>query len=315
MPKPKKRGGSNNRWVKKSKPAPAPEQKKQDEGMSVQWYPGHMARTRRMIQENLKLVDLVVEIIDARIPLSSRNPDLDELVEGKPRLVLLNRADQADKAQNQRWAEYFRSRGCSVLQTDCKSGAGVKQFSPVVQSILKEQRSKWEEKGMVGRAVRVMVVGVPNVGKSTFINKVASRKSALAQNRPGVTRGKQWVSVDEGLDLLDTPGILWPKFEDKTVGMHLAFTGAVKDTVLDTETLAMNLMKLLSERYPEALAERYHIAIPEEPDPWALVEEAGRKRGFLISGGEVDTERMSRILLEEFRSGKLGRFTLELPPC
>ena len=313
MPKPKKRGGSNNRWVKKPKNTPSPEKKAPDEGMSVQWYPGHMAKTRRMIQENLKLVDLVVEIIDARIPISSRNPDLDGLVEGKPRLVLLNRADQADNALNQRWAEHFRKKGASVLQTDCKSGAGVKQFSPVVKSILKDQMVKWEEKGMVGRPVRVMVVGVPNVGKSTFINKVASRKSALAQNRPGVTRGKQWVSVDEGLDLLDTPGILWPKFEDQTVGMHLAFTGAVKDTVLDIETLALNLMKLLARRYPEALKERYRLEVSEDFDAWALVEQAGRNRGFLISGGEVDTERMSRILLEEFRSGKLGRFTLELP--
>jgi ribosome biogenesis GTPase A len=315
MAKPKKRGGSNNRWVKKAPPKKQePQKTEQDQGMTVQWYPGHMAKTRRMIQENLKLVDLVVEIIDARIPVSSRNPDLDSLVEHKPRLVLLNRADQADPKVNQRWSDYFRRRGWSVLQTDCKSGAGVKQFSPVVKSILKEQMAKWAEKGMSGRPVRVMVVGVPNVGKSTFINKVANRKSAIAQNRPGVTRGKQWVSVDQGLDLLDTPGILWPKFEDKTVGLHLAFTGAVKDTVLDTETLALHLMRLLMVRYPEALEERYRIEIPEEPDAWALVEEAGRKRGFLISGGEVDTERMSRILLEEFRSGKLGRFTLELPP-
>lgn len=313
MAKPKKRGGSNNRWVKKPQNVPANEKKDRDEGMTVQWYPGHMAKTRRMIQENLKLVDLVVEIIDARIPISSRNPDLDSLVEGKPRLVLLNRADQADNSLNQRWAEHFRKRGWSVLQTDCKSGAGVKQFSPVVKSILREQIAKWEEKGMLGRPVRVMVVGVPNVGKSTFINKIANRKSALAQNRPGVTRGKQWVSVDEGLDLLDTPGILWPKFEDKTVGLHLAFTGAVKDTVLDVETLALHLMKLLAARYPEALRERYRLEIPEEFDAWALVEQAGRNRGFLISGGEVDTERMSRILLEEFRSGRLGRFTLELP--
>lgn len=314
MPKPKKRGGSNNRWVKKPKPQKQTPEKKADEGMTVHWYPGHMAKTRRMIQENLKLVDLVVEIIDARIPVSSRNPDLDALVEGKPRLVLLNRADQADPALNQRWAEYFRRRGWSVLQTDCKTGAGVKQFSPVVKSILKDQIAKWQEKGMLGRPVRVMVVGVPNVGKSTFINRVANRKSAIAQNRPGVTRGKQWVAVDEGLDLLDTPGILWPKFEDQTVGMHLAFTGAVKDTVLDVETLALYLMRLLSARYPQALAERYRLEVSENSDAWELVEQAGRNRGFLISGGEVDTERMSRILLEEFRSGKLGRFTLELPP-
>ena len=312
MPKPKKRGGSNNRWVKK--PKPQKQQEKQREELTVQWYPGHMAKTRRMIQENLRLVDLVVEILDARIPVSSRNPDLDALVEGKPRLVLLNRADQADPALNQRWSEYFRQRGCSVLQTDCKSGAGVKAFSGVVKAILKEQMEKWQEKGMLGRPVRVMVVGVPNVGKSTFINRVANRKSAVAQNRPGVTRGKQWVNVDEGLDLLDTPGILWPKFEDKTVGLHLAFTGAVKDTVLDIETLALHLMRLLARRYPAALKERYRLEIPDEFDAWSLVEQAGRNRGFLISGGEVDTERMSRVLLEEFRSGKLGRFTLELPP-
>ncbi len=313
MAKPRKRGGSNNQWAKKPRPQKQPEPRK-DEDMTVQWYPGHMARTRRMIQENLKLVDLVVEILDARIPLSSRNPDLDALTEGKPRLVLLNRADQADSALNQRWSDYFRRRGCSVLQTDCKSGAGVRAFPGVVRSILKEQMEKWQEKGMLGRPVRIMVVGVPNVGKSTFINRVANRKSALAQNRPGVTRGKQWINVDEGLDLLDTPGILWPKFEDRTVGLHLAFTGAVRDKVLDVETLALNLMKLLAARYPEALSERYRLEVPEDCDAWALVEQAGRNRGFLISGGEVDTERMSRVLLEEFRSGKLGRFTLEEPP-
>ena len=315
MAKSKKRGGSNNRWVKKPKPQKqAAEQKKQDEGMTIQWYPGHMTKTRRMIQENLKLVDLVVEIIDARIPVSSRNPDIDSLVENKPRMIILNRADQADPAMNQKWAEYFRSKGWSVLQTDCKTGTGVKLFSPLVKSILKDQIAKWEEKGMLGRPVRVMVVGVPNVGKSTFINKVANRKSAIAQNRPGVTRGKQWVAVDDGLDLLDTPGILWPKFEDKQVGMHLAFTGAVKDDILDVETLGNFLMKLLAARYPKALEVRYRLEVPEEPDSWELVEQAGRNRGFLISGGEVDTERMCRILLEEFRSGKLGRFTLEAPP-
>ena len=281
--------------------------------MNVQWYPGHMTKTRRMIADHLKLVDLVVEIIDARIPLSSRNPDLDELLGSKPRLILLNRADQADPAMNKQWSAWFRKRGASVLQTDCKSGAGVKQFSPVVKSILREQIAKWTEKGQVGRPVRVMVVGVPNVGKSTFINKVARRKSARAQNRPGVTRGKQWVTVDSGLELLDTPGILWPRFEDPEVGFRLAFTGAVKDDIMDLETLASKLMKVLAERYPEALRSRYKIEIPVPVDEWALLEAAGRKRGFLISGGEVDTERMARILLEEYRSGKLGRFTLEEP--
>lgn len=281
--------------------------------MNVQWYPGHMTKTRRMIAANLKLVDLVVEIIDARIPISSRNPDLDELLGGKPRLIILNRADQADPAMNKAWSNHLRSDGASVLQTDCKTGAGVKQFSPVVKSILKEQIAKWAEKGQVGRPVRAMVVGVPNVGKSTFINKVAGRKSAKAQNRPGVTRGKQWITVDNGLELLDTPGILWPKFEDQSVGLNLAFTGAVKDDIMDLETLASHLMKVLAERYPDAIQGRYKIEIPDQFTEWELLEAAGRKRGFLISGGEVDTERMSRILLEEYRSGKLGRFTLEAP--
>ena len=281
--------------------------------MNVQWYPGHMTKTRRMIAENLKLVDLVVEIIDARIPISSRNPDLDELPRATPPLNVLTRADPAAPAKQHAGASPVRRRGASVLQTDCKTGAGVKQFSPVVKSILKDQIARWAEKGQVGRPVRVMVVGVPNVGKSTFINKVAKRKSAKAQNRPGVTRGKQWVTVDSGLELLDTPGILWPKFEDQSVGMNLAFTGAVKDDIMDLETLASHLMKVLGTRYPEALQNRYKIEVPEQIDEWALLEAAGRKRGFLISGGEVDTERMARILLEEYRSGKLGRFTLEAP--
>lgn len=281
--------------------------------MNVQWYPGHMTKTKRMIGENLRLVDLVVELIDARIPVSSRNPDLDELLGDKPRLIILNRADQADPAMNKVWSNWFRSQGASVLQTDCKTGVGVKQFSPVVKSILKDQIARWAEKGQVGRPVRVMVVGVPNVGKSTFINKVAQRKSAKAQNRPGVTRGKQWVTVDSGLELLDTPGILWPKFEDQSVGLNLAFTGAVKDDIMDLETLASHLIKVLAQHYPEAIQARYKIEIPADFNEWGLLEAAAKKRGFLISGGEVDLERMARILLEEYRSGKLGRFTLETP--
>lgn len=307
------RGGSNNN-PRKPKPAKKAVQPAQTQDtMHIQWYPGHMTKTRRMIESNRSLVDLVVEIIDARIPIASRNPDLDELVEGKPRLIVLNRADQADPGMNRVWSAYFRSQGHAVLQTDCKTGTGVKQFSPVIQELLREQRERWVQRGQVGRPIRAMVVGVPNVGKSTFINKVSGKKSAIAQNRPGVTRGKQWVSVDAGLDLLDTPGILWPKFDDPVVGMHLAFTGAVKDDILDLETLANHLMKLLASRYPQAIAQRYKVEVPEDFDSWDLMEQAGRKRGFLISGGEVDTERMSRILLEEYRSGKLGRFTLEDP--
>ena len=281
--------------------------------MNVQWYPGHMTKTRRMIAANLKLVDLVVEIIDARIPISSRNPDLDELLGGKPRLIILNRADQADPAMNKTWSNYLRSDGASVLQTDCKTGAGVKQFSPVVKSILKEQIAKWAEKGQVGRPVRAMVVGVPNVGKSTFINKVAGRKSAKAQNRPGVTRGKQWITVDNGLELLDTPGILWPKFEDPEVGMRLAYTGAVKEDVIDTETLACHFMELLAKFYPQTLLERYKLEAPEGADGYDLLQLAGKKRGYLVSGGEVNTERMAKALMDDYRSGKLGKLTLESP--
>ena len=281
--------------------------------MNIQWYPGHMTKTRRMIEADLKLVDLVAEVIDARIPQSSRNPDIDELVGRKPRLIVLNRADQADPAMNRAWGKWFRSRGCAVLETDSKTGAGVNQFSNVVKEALKEQIARWREKGQVGRPVRVMVVGVPNVGKSTFINKVARRKSAKAQDRPGVTRGKQWVAVDAGLDLLDTPGILWPKFEDQEVGRRLAYTGAIKDDIMDVEELGCTLMEELAARYPQALTERYKLTPEPDTPGWELLEAAGRKRGFLISGGEADLERMARVLLDEFRGGKLGRFTLEAP--
>ena len=281
--------------------------------MNIQWYPGHMTKTRRQIQADLKLVDLVAEIIDARIPISSRNPDIDEIVGDKPRLIILNRADQADPAMNKVWGDWFRQRGWWVMETNARDGKGVNQFSTAIKSALKDKIEQWKAKGLVGRPVRAMVVGVPNVGKSTFINQVAKKKSAKAGNKPGVTRGKQWVNVDPGLDLLDTPGILWPKFEDEITGMHLAFTGAVKDEIMDREALACHLMEILGQRYPQAITDRYKV----EPQPglagWELLEACGRKRGFLISGGEVDTERMARVLLEEYRSGKLGNFTLEIP--
>ena len=282
--------------------------------MNIQWYPGHRTKTRRQIQADLKLVDLVVEIIDARIPISSRNPDIDELVGEKPRLVVLNRADQADPDMNRRWTEWFRRHGWAVLETDAKTGRGVSQFSTVIRTALQEKLEQWKAKGFVGRPVRAMVVGVPNVGKSTFINQVAKRKTAKAGDRPGVTRGKQWVTVDQGLQLLDTPGILWPKFEDEEVGRNLAYTGAVKDEIMDVETLACHLMEVLGSRYPLALQARYKIEVAPENKGWELLEKAGRRRGFLISGGEVDTERMANILLDEYRAGKLGRFTLEAPP-
>lgn len=272
-----------------------------------------MTKTRRMIGENLKLVDVVAEVIDARIPMSSRNPDLDELVGSKPRVVILNRADQADPGGNQAWAAYFRSKGIAVLESDAKSGAGVKQFSAVMRGALTEQIARWQEKGQVGRPVRAMVVGIPNVGKSTFINKVAKRKSTKTSDRPGVTRGKQWVTVDQSLQLLDTPGILWPKFEDETTGLHLAFTGAVRDAIMDVETLAFHLIALLAKRKPEALAQRFKITSEPGMTGWELLEQGARKRGFLVSGGQADLERMANILLDEFRGGKLGRITLEWP--
>ena len=267
---------------------------------SLSWFPGHMTKTRRMVASEIGSMDAVCEIIDARIPRASRNPDLDELTAGKPRIVVLNRVDQADPKATKQWAAWFRAQGYAVLEVDAKSGAGVKQFAPAVRALLADKLRAYEEKGQVGRVLRVMVLGIPNVGKSTFINKVSGRKTAKAEDRPGVTRGKQWVPVDKTLELLDTPGILWPKFEDPNVGERLGFTGAIRDDVMDMH-------------YPEALTERYKITVEPGEQGWELLEKAGRKRGFLMSGGEVNTERMARILLDEYRAGKLGRFTLELP--
>ena len=280
----------------------------------LSWFPGHMTKTRRMVTAELGNMDAVCEIIDARIPLSSRNPDIDELTAGKRRIVVLNRVDQADPDMTKKWAAYFRSLGYAVIEVDAKSGAGVKQFAPAVRALLKDKLDAYEAKGQVGRVLRVMVLGIPNVGKSTFINKVSGRKTAKAEDRPGVTRGKQWVPVDRTLELLDTPGILWPKFEDPEVGIRLAFTGAIKDDVVDIEELALRLMDYLGRNYPRAIFERYKVTAEDGDDGWALLQKAARRRGFLISGGEVDTERMSRILLDEFRGGKLGRFTLETVP-
>lgn len=283
------------------------------EKLNIQWFPGHMTKAQRMIEEHMKQVDAVCEILDARIPMASRNPDIDRLAGDKPRIVVLNRTDLADPKATARWHTAFQRQSMTVLETDSRSGKGVNGFAGAVRTALRDKIEAYAAKGQVGRPVRVMVLGIPNVGKSTFINKVARRKSAAAQNRPGVTRGKQWVNVDKGLELLDTPGILWPKFEDQSIGLHLAYTGAVKDEVMDLEELASGLMALLAQRYPGAVQARYKIEIPEGAQGWELLEAAGRRRGFLISGGEVDLERMSRVLLEEYRSCKLGRFTLERP--
>ena len=278
---------------------------------NLSWFPGHMTKTRRMITAEIKNMAAVCEILDARIPLSSRNPDVDELTAGKPRLVVLNRVDQADPGETRRWAAYFRGKGYAVLEANAKGGAGTAQFAAAVRELLRDKLVAWADRGQVGRTVRVMVLGIPNVGKSTFINKVAHRKTARAEDRPGVTRSKQWVPVDSTLELLDTPGILWPRFDDPEVGKRLAFTGAIKDDVVDMEELACCLMDYLSRRYAPVLAERYKIEVEPEDSGYDLLEKAGRKRGFLMRGAQVDTQRMARVLLDESRGGKLGRFTLE----
>lgn len=280
---------------------------------SLSWFPGHMTKTKRMVVAEMGHMDAVCEIVDARIPRSSRNPDVDEMAAGKPRLIVLNRVDQADPAATKRWAEHFRRQGYAVIEVDAKSGRGVQQFAPAVRTLLAEKIRAYEEKGQVGRVLRLMVLGIPNVGKSTFINKVSGRKTAKAEDRPGVTRTKQWVPVDKTLELMDTPGILWPKFEDPQVGVKLAFTGAIRDDVLDREELAARLLEYLVQHYPEAVKQRYKITAADGENCFELLEAAGRRRGFLISGGDVDYERMSRVLLDEFRGGKLGVFTLEMP--
>ena len=280
--------------------------------MNIQWYPGHMTKTRRQIEADLKLVDAVCEIVDARIPISSRNPDIDAICGAKPRIVILNRMDLADPNGTRRWTEYFKAKGIAAVPVDCKSRRGIGDFQTAVQTVLKAKIERNAAKGM-HKPVRIMIVGIPNVGKSTFINQVSGRKGAKAENRPGVTRGKQWVTVNPTLLLLDTPGILWPKFEDPEVGMMLAYTGAVKDGILDVEELACRLMQLLHRRYPQALLDRYGIEAEPETPGYELLEMAGKKRGFLMARGEINTERMAGVLLEEFRSGKLGKFTLEEP--
>lgn len=282
------------------------------ENMNIQWYPGHMTKTRRQIEADLKQVDAVCEIVDARIPMSSRNPDIDSICANKPRIIVLNRMDLADPKATKQWMAHFRSKGIASVATDCKTKKGISSFQPAVRSVLKEKIERNQMRGM-SKPLRVMVVGIPNVGKSTLINQISGRKGAKAENRPGVTRGKQWVTVDSGLLLLDTPGILWPKFEDPNVGMMLAYTGAVKENVIDTEALACRLMELLWRYYPDTLKNRYGIDLEENVPGYVLLEEAGRKRGYLLAKGEIHTERMAKILLDEYRSGKLGHFTLEMP--
>lgn len=265
--------------------------------------------------EYIKQVDAVCEVVDARIPQVSRNPDMDDIAAGKPRLMILNRIDLADPETTAAWAKHFRSQGMAVIETDSRKGQGTQAFANAVRTLLADKIAQWNEKGLVGKAVRVMVVGIPNVGKSTFINRILGRKSAKAADKPGVTRGSQWFRVESGIDLLDTPGILWPKFDDERVGILLACTGAIRDDILDVETLGCKLMELLAVQAPQAIAERYGVTAPEESDfpGYDMLTQAGRRRGFLLRGGEIDTERMARILLDEFRGGVLGRITLETP--
>ena len=284
------------------------------EKLNIQWFPGHMTKAERMIAESMKLVDAVCELLDARIPASSRNPDIDRLAGGKPRLVILNRADLADPEVTAAWRAYFREQGLAVLETDAKSGKGVKQFPAAVRAVLSDVIAANAAKGQGTKPLRVMILGIPNVGKSTFINKAAGRKAAIAGDKPGVTKGKQWITIDKGLELLDTPGILWPKFDSQEVGEALAITGAVRQDVIDAETLAANFLLRLREMKPDAVVQRYKFTPDPEKNGYELLEDAARKRGFLISGGEPDTERMARVLLNEYHEGKLGRITLESPP-
>ncbi len=280
----------------------------------IQWFPGHMAKTRRLISDNLKNVDIVIEILDARIPLSSRNPEITKLKENKPSIIILNKASLADPVQNKIFCEYYNNENTRCILADCISGDGLNKILPAVKEILKDKLDRYEQKGMSGRRLYAMVLGIPNVGKSTLINKLSGGKKAKVENRPGVTRDKQWVSTGIGIDLLDMPGILWPKFEDKVVGENLALTGAVKDDILDIESLAMTLCNRMRTLYPERLAERYKLGSPaafEELDDYELFCLIGKKRGFLISGGEINTERTADMLLDELRGSKLGRITLD----
>ncbi len=276
----------------------------------IQWFPGHMTKTRRKIQEILPIIDAVAEIVDARIPISSRNPDLADIIKDKPLMILLNKCDMADPTETVKWIEYYKSQGICAVPVDCKTGKGIGNFKEMVKSVLAGKLEQYREKGMVGKPLRVMVVGIPNVGKSTFINRIAGNSRVKAENRPGVTRGNQWVSIDKQLELLDTPGVLWPKFEDQSVGERLAFTGAVKDAVLDIELLAVRLLENLKENYPRLLCERYKLNSLED-EPYELLCEIGKKRGMVIRGGETDTERASAMLLEEYRNCKIGRISLE----
>lgn len=285
------------------------------EMQTIQWFPGHMTKTKRQIQTSLKLVDAVAEIIDARIPVSSRNPDLAKLVQNKPRVILLNKCDMANQTATKMWIDYFKKQNLVAIPVDCKSGRGLDKFAPAVNTVMSHKIARLKEKGMVNPTIRIMIVGIPNVGKSSFINKMVKKNRAKVEDRPGVTRGNQWYTIAKNLEMLDTPGVLWPKFDDKTVGEHLAFTGAVKDQILDIELLAVRLLDFIKELKPADFITRFKLENEdiENINSYELLKMIGKKRGMLVSGGEIDTERAAIMLLDEFRSAKLGRITVEMP--
>lgn len=279
--------------------------------MNIQWYPGHMTKAKRMMQENIKLIDIVVELLDARIPLSSRNPDIDSLANNKFRLVLLNKCDLADAEINGQWENYFKEKGITVMAINARSGQGMKSITAQIQEICKEKTERDRKRGIMNRPIRAMIVGIPNVGKSTFINSYAKKACTKVGNKPGVTKGKQWIKINKNVELLDTPGILWPKFEDELVGEHLAFIGSINDEILQRTELACRLIDFLSKSYPGTLAQRYQA--DEESKPGEVLADIARNRGCLLKGQELDYEKASGILLEEFRNGKLGRISVERP--
>lgn len=283
----------------------------------IQWFPGHMAKTRRLMKESLPSVDILINVLDSRIPLSSKNPEIESLADNKPILTLLSKSSLADPDATARWKSYYKSKGMSCLFIDSVTGAGISEIMPAVKEILKDKLARYEEKGMAGRNIKAMIVGIPNSGKSSLINKLAGSKKVKVEDRPGVTLTKQWVPTSIGLDLMDMPGVLWPKFEDERIGENLALTGAIRDAILDTETLAVVLCGRLRELYPELLKTRYKLTdkdLDEDMQNYEVFEAVGRKRGFLISGGEINYERTATMLLDEFRGAKIGRMTLELPP-
>lgn len=281
-----------------------------DNTQNIQWFPGHMTKTKRKIAEILPLIDAVAEIVDARIPLSSSNPDILDIIGNKPRIILLNKSDMSDPAVNEQWVKYYKTQNISAISIDCQNGKGIEQFKTEIKKLLSEKLEHYRNKGMVGKPLRVMVVGIPNVGKSSFINRICGNSKAKVENRPGVTRGNQWFSIDSELELLDTPGVLWPKFDDITVGEHLGFTGAIKDNVLDIELLAVRLLEILVKDYPNLLTERYG-ELDLEAEPYEILEQIGKKRGMVIRGGNTDTERAANMLISEFRNCKLGKISLE----